>query len=140
MLTFGEWPYAKPVVVLSGTLNQEDLREELVGRVRILGVQPRQIMEILSDEGWRRAYIDGGRLIQAFLREGLIEDMTLTWIPILLGDGIPLFGPLDHEIDLEHAETKAYASGFVHSMYRVSSRGGADGPYRPDRDTPRPGA
>ena len=128
VLTFGDWPYPKPVVVLSRTLTEKDLREDLVGRVRILGVEPGQAMQILSAEGWRRAYIDGGQLIQAFLREGLINDITLTRIPILLGDGNPLFGPLDHDVDLKHVETKAFASGLVSSKYEVVGAGRVGGP------------
>ena len=76
-------------------------------------------METLAEEGWQRAYVDGGQVVQAFLRDGLIRDMTLTRIPILLGDGIPLFGPLDRDIALRHVETKAYASSLVQSRYEV---------------------
>ena len=119
VLTFGDWPYPKPVVVLSRSLSPADLREDLAGKVRILDAAPAEIMKALSEEGWGRAYIDGGQVIQAFLRDGLISDMTLTRIPILLGDGIPLFGPLDRDIDLRHVETKAYASGLVRSRYEV---------------------
>ena len=119
VLTFGDWPYPKPVVVLSRSLSAEDLRADLVGKVRILDASPTEIMEALSEEGWKRAYVDGGLVIQAFLRDGLIKDMTLTRLPVLLGDGIPLFGPLDHDIDLKHVETTAYASGLVHSRYEV---------------------
>ena len=119
VLTFGEWPYAKPVVVLSRSLAPEDLRADLAGKVRILDASPRRTMETLAQEGWKRAYVDGGQVVQAFLRAGLIRDLTLTRIPILLGDGIPLFGPLDRDIDLRHVETKAYASGLVQSSYEV---------------------
>ncbi len=128
VLTFVEWPYPKPVVVLSRTLSEQDLRDDLVGRVRILNVEPRPIMDTLSAEGWARVYVDGGQLIQAFLREGLICDMTLTRIPILLGTGIPLFGSLDRDIHLEHVETKAFPSGLVTSKYEVSGSSHASGP------------
>ena len=35
-------------------------------------------------------YVDGGQIIQSFLRLGLIDDMTITQVPVLLGDGRPL--------------------------------------------------
>ncbi|NIA68161.1 dihydrofolate reductase [Pelagibius litoralis] len=119
VLTFGAWPYAKPVVVLSRSLAARDLREDLVGKVRIVGDSPKQVMDALSKEGWRRAYIDGGQLIQAFLRENLISDLVLTRIPILLGSGIPLFGRLDEAVDLKHVKTVDYPSGLVQSTYQV---------------------
>ena len=119
VLTFGKWPYSKPVVVLSRSLSARDLREDLIGKARIVNAAPREIMGTLSKEGWRRAYIDGGQIVQGFLREGLITDMTVTVVPILLGSGIPLFGPLDHDIDLKHVETTSYSSGFVQSKYEV---------------------
>ena len=122
VLTFGAWPYDKPVVVLSRSLSQRNLREDLAGRVRILDAEPEQIMARLSAEGWGRAYVDGGQVTQAFLRAGLIADMVLTRVPILLGTGIPLFGPLECDIDLEHRATRAYPSGLVRSEYRVVAR------------------
>ncbi|MGI9292772.1 MAG: dihydrofolate reductase family protein [Pseudomonadales bacterium] len=119
VLTFDDWPYTKTVVVMSQSLSARDLRKDLVGKVRIVSATPKQLMQTLFEEGWQRAYVDGGQIIQAFLRDGLIRDITLTRIPILLGDGIPLFGPLDRDIDLKHLETKAYSSGLVHSKYEV---------------------
>jgi dihydrofolate reductase len=119
VLTFGEWPYTKPVVVLSRSLNQQDIREDLVGRVRIANCTPEQIMQKLTNEGWRQVYVDGGRVIQSFLRDGLIKNIVLTRVPILLGSGISLFGDIDHDIDLIHLETKSYPSGLVCSAYEV---------------------
>ncbi len=121
VLTFDEWPYPKPVVVLSSSLGPDAIRKDLADKVRVVDVKPKQIMQRLAEEGWKRAYVDGGKVIQAFLREGLISDMALTRIPILLGGGIPLFGPLEKDIDLKHVATKAYPSGLVHSTYKVST-------------------
>jgi dihydrofolate reductase len=73
----------------------------------------------LSENGARHVYVDGGKTIQAFLNAGLIQEMTLTHIPILIGAGIPLFGKLDRDIRFLHIETKAYESGFVQSKYRA---------------------
>lgn len=120
VLTFGAWSYSKPVVVLSRSLAPQDLREDLVGKVRIVGDSPRQVMDALSKEGWRRAYIDGGQVIQAFLRDNLIADLVLTRIPILLGSGLPLFGRLDKEVNLKHTKTTSYPSGLVQSTYEVA--------------------
>ena len=119
VLTFGGWPYTKTVVVMSRTLTDADLPDELAGRVRFSNKSPNELMQELAAVGWKRAYVDGGKIVQSFLAEGLIEDMTLTRVPILLGGGIPLFGPLDRDIDLEHIETTPFPSGLVSSKYKV---------------------
>jgi dihydrofolate reductase len=119
VLSFDEWPYAKPVVVMSRSLAEGDIPARLAGKVRISDLEPRALMDALAEEGWEGAYIDGGKLIQSFLREGLISDFTLSRIPVLLGSGIPLFGPLDADIKLQHVETSAYGSGLVQSRYRI---------------------
>ena len=64
-------------------------------------------------------YLDGGKLIQGFLREGLVNELTITRIPVLLGQGIPLFGELAKDVLLQHMKTTSYESGFVQSTYRV---------------------
>jgi dihydrofolate reductase len=67
----------------------------------------------------RHAYIDGGKIIQSFLREGLITDLVVTRVPIPLGDGISLFGSLMRDIQLKHITTTAFPSGFVQSKYEI---------------------
>jgi len=118
-LSFDRWPFSKPVVVMSRTLSQADLRPDLDGKVRISTLAPRPLMKALALEGWRRTYVDGGRLIQSFLQEGLISDIVLTRIPVLLGDGIPLFGRLTADLPLRHVETTTFASGLVQSRYEL---------------------
>lgn len=78
-------------------------------------------MESLSRRGWKRVYVDGGQVIQSFLTAGLIEDLIITRIPVLLGSGRPLFGPLPNDVQLDHVETTAFPSGLVQSKYRVRS-------------------
>ncbi|MBL0374110.1 dihydrofolate reductase [Rhizobium sp. KVB221] len=119
VLTFGAWPFSKPVVVLSGRLKAGDLPAELAGKVRVFDGTPLTVADTLTSEGWRRAYVDGGRLIQSFLRAGLIADLVLSRLPVLLGDGLPLFGPLDNDLALAHIRTEAFESGLVQSQYRV---------------------
>lgn len=122
VLSFGEWPYARPVMVLSNSLTQAEIPGMLEGKVRVSGAPPADVMQELEDEGWDRAYVDGGKVIQSFLRAGLIADMIITHVPILLGSGIPLFGPVDQDIDLTHLETRAFASGLIRSHYEVGAR------------------
>jgi len=119
VLTFGEWPYPKPVVVVSRSIKQEDIPANLRERVRVTDKSPAELMEELDEHGWKRAYVDGGRLIQSFLNQGLIEDMIVTNVPILIGSGLPLFGSMPEDIELEHFGTRSFPSGLVSSKYKV---------------------
>lgn len=117
-LTFGEWPYTgKKVVVLSSA--SPKVPEQLSGSVEILSGPPDELVGRLSQRGARHLYVDGGVTIQGFLKAGLIDEMIITQIPILIGDGIPLFGILEQDIRFRLIETKTYQSGFVQSKYQV---------------------
>ncbi|MDV7141057.1 dihydrofolate reductase family protein [Tropicimonas sp. TH_r6] len=120
MLTFDAWPYEKPVVVLSKTLKPKDIPADLRDKVSISDQAPQRLMASLSEQGWERAYIDGGKIIQSFIREGLIADMIVTIVPILIGEGKRMFGPLNADIDLQLLDSKSFASGLVTSKYKVS--------------------
>lgn len=76
-------------------------------------------MASLSEQGWQRAYIDGGKIIQSFMREGLIDDMTVTIVPILIGTGKRMFGALNMDIDLHLLDASSFPSGLVTSRYKV---------------------
>jgi dihydrofolate reductase len=113
------WYYSKPVVVLSRSLSQADIPAEIADKVEVLDAAPEAAMQILENRGWQAAYVDGGTVIQSFLRAGLIEDMVISRIPVLIGEGIPLFGPLAQDLVLVHEETRSFPSGMVQSRYRV---------------------
>lgn len=119
VLTFDAWPYRKPVVVMSQSLRSNALPSALSGKIEISVDTPEATLVQLSLKGWKRAYIDGGLLIQSFLRAGLIDDMTITRVPILLGNGRSLFGSLSRDLTLEHVETTSFPSGLVQSSYRI---------------------
>jgi dihydrofolate reductase len=123
LLTFDDWPYTNPVIVMSSRLTNGDIPDELKGKVQLSDRKPRALMEHLDGEGWRRAYVDGGKIVQSFLSEGLIEDMVLTHVLILIGEGRPLFGRLLKDIDLAHIETQSYPSGLVSSSPLVDRSG-----------------
>lgn len=122
----GEWHFQKPVVVMSQSLTEADIPEPLAnrdkGKVELSSLEPRAFLEDAAERGWKRVYVDGGRLIQSFLRDGLIEEMTISRMPILLGDGIPLFGDLEQDIKLELMGSKTFPSGVVQSRYKVQSQ------------------
>ncbi|HEY9899612.1 MAG TPA: dihydrofolate reductase family protein [Pantanalinema sp.] len=118
-LGFDAWPYGdKRVVVLSS--KRLEIPPELAGTVSASSEAPRELVDRLASEGARHVYVDGGITIQGFLAAGLIDALTLTRIPVLLGEGRPLFGPLTGDVALEHVATKAYDFGFVQSTYRVA--------------------
>ncbi len=112
-----EWPYSKKVFVLSNSLKEVD--PSLKGKAEVITGNLRQIVKDLNDQGYRNLYIDGGKTIQSFLREGLIDELIITQVPILLGNGIPLFGELSDRVRLKHLDTKAFDNGLVQSHYTV---------------------
>ena len=112
----GGWPYGNMrVFVLSSTLTELHAPQDAVCE-RLSG-EPQEIVEQLSARGLRHIYVDGGVTIQRFLRAGLIDSMTITHIPVLLGSGIPLFGPLEQDMHWTHVTTRTYPSGMVQSEY-----------------------
>lgn len=119
VLSFGDWPYRKPVVVMSRSLGESDIPEALRDKVRLSTQTPHELMASLQKAGWQRAYIDGGQLVQSFIRKGLIDDIILTTIPILIGDGIRLFGAVEQDIDLHLLSSTSFPSGLVQSHYKL---------------------
>ena len=81
--------------------------------------KPEELFKRLAAKGLDHLYIDGGLTIQSFLRVGLIDEITITTLPVLLGKGKPLFGPLPEDVRLELLVSKAFEFGFVQNKYRV---------------------
>lgn len=115
---FDHWPYGdKPVVVLSH--RPLAFPASLSGRVSHSSETPAALFARLSRQGVRRMYVDGGITIQRFLAAGLIDELTITLIPRLLGSGRSLFGPLTVDLKLQLVGSKTYDFGFVQLDYRV---------------------
>lgn len=118
VLTFGFWPWeSTPVVVLSS--RELAVAKEHEGKVERMSGAPEEVLARLSARGLRHAYVDGGVTIQRFLAARLIQRITITRAPVLIGSGIPLFGPLPADVRLKLVETKAYRTGLVQSTYEV---------------------
>lgn len=120
--TFGTWPYgSKPVVVL--THRPLEVPESIAATVETMSGSPHEVVERLVARGAGHLYIDGGRTIQAFLEAGLIQRLVISRVPVLIGRGIPLFGPVPHDIRLRHLATRTYPSGLVQSEYDIAMGG-----------------
>jgi dihydrofolate reductase len=118
VLAFPTWPYGdKRVVVLSS--RSLDLSKVRGGVVDQMSGDPRDIVSELDAQGVKHAYIDGGMTIQRFLRAGLIQRLIITRVPVLIGTGRPLFGPLDADLKVRHVATRSYPSGLVQSEYAI---------------------
>jgi len=120
VLTMGPWPYGdKRVVVLSS--RPLDLSAAAGGVVEQMAGTPAEIVSQLAASGAHHLYIDGGVTIHRFLRAGLIQRLIITRVPVLIGEGVPLFGALPHDIRLRHVATRHYPSGLVQSEYHVAT-------------------
>ncbi|WP_017306042.1 dihydrofolate reductase family protein [Spirulina subsalsa] len=118
VLSFDFWPYGhKKIVVLSH--QSIAIPPVLAQTVSSLCANPRDVVQQLEKQGFQHLYVDGGQTVQHFLREGLLQNLIITRVPILLGEGIPLFGSLSRDIRLKHGETKYFANGFVQSHYHI---------------------
>ena len=120
VLAMSPWPYGnKRVVVLSS--EPVDLSAVAGGTVEQMSGSPAEIVSRLAASGAHHLYIDGGITIQGFLRAGLIQRLVITRVPVLIGDGVPLFGTLPRDVRLRHVATRHYPSGLVQSEYQVAA-------------------
>ncbi|KTD41567.1 dihydrofolate reductase and methyltransferase [Legionella parisiensis] len=118
VLSFDEWPYGElPVVVLSS--DPMDIPKHLQKYVSSSSATPSALVQRLAKKGMKHLYVDGGITIQKFIIENLIDELTITLIPILLGSGRSLFGPQKHDIELELLETKNIGCSIVQLKYRI---------------------
>lgn len=120
VLAFPEWPYgSKRVVVLS--TQPLDLSVARGGVVEQMSGAPEDIVAKLAASSAQHLYVDGGITIQRFLRAGLVQRLIITRVPVLIGEGIPLFGSLAKDVRLQHVATQHYPSGLVKSEYHIAA-------------------
>lgn len=117
VLSFPEWLYPVPVVVLSRTPDAVEIPDRLAGKVRVTGARPAAILAELGARGVSRVYVDGGQVIRAFLAERLIRRMIVTQVPILLGQGLPLWGHGAGDIPARLVGARHWPNGFAQTEY-----------------------
>lgn len=116
VLKMGGWGYGKKRVVVLSTKPQK--LPAKVNAEQMAG-EPAEIVARLEQSGAKHLYVDGGITVQRFLRAGLIHRLIITRVPVLIGEGIPLFGSLAKDVQLRHVATRSYKSGLVQSEYEV---------------------
>ena len=121
VVTFEKWYYgSKRVVVLSHRRLDLSVAKARGGVVEQMAGSPTEIVSTLAASGVNRLYVDGGITIQEFLRAGHIHRMIISRLPVLIGEGIPLFGVIPHDIRLRHIATRTFPGGMVQSEYHIS--------------------
>ena len=119
VVSYGKWVYGKkPVVVLSSRPIDSSWIKD--GVVEQMSGEPAAIVARLEEKGYRHAYIDGGVTLQRFLAAGLIDRMIISKVPVLIGSGMPLFGPVPHDILLRHVASRTFKGGLVQDEYEVN--------------------
>ncbi len=119
VLGFDDWPYIKPVIVLSRSMRRNEIPSALRNKVEISQIEPADLMRELGGRGYSRIYVDGGAIIRSFLHEGLVDDMRIAIAPVLIGDGIRMFGEIPKDIELELQSVEQFSSGLVQLQYKV---------------------
>ena len=115
---FGLYGKKQIVVLSSGMLDFSSIRD---AKIEQMSGTAREIVTQLEKRGFKHAYVDGGITIQRFLQAGLVDRITVTRVPVLIGEGIPLFGLVPHDIGLRHVRTRSYKGGLVQSQYEIQN-------------------
>ena len=109
------WPYTKHVFVWSKTLTE--LPQELNSKVTLVKGNIYEAIEFIHQRGFLILYVDGGKTIQSFIKENLIDELTITTIPVLLGEGISLFGKSNGLKKFNCVGNKLYSNGMVQNSF-----------------------
>jgi len=118
-LTPDQWPYREiPIHVLSKSISQ--VPSALPDSVSIFAGTIPELHSQLEGDGFEHAYVDGGSIITSFIQHNLIDEICVSQAPILLGDGLPLFGKIDETVQLSEAQATVFSNDFVQLKYTVT--------------------
>jgi dihydrofolate reductase len=111
-----DWPYKIPVFVLSNSL--DELPNEYKDKAYLVKGTLQEVLSTIHQKDCFRLYIDGGATVQSFLKEDLIDDLIITSIPIILGDGIRLFSSFNLQLPFELESSDVLINQLVQSHYK----------------------
>ena len=111
-----DWPYAKPVFVLSNTMNE--IPDSHKDKASLVSGDLSKVLKNLHEQGFKNLYIDGGKTVQSFLAEDLIDELIITQVPVLLGGGPRLFGNLEHSQQFELVKSEVLINAMVKSHFK----------------------
>lgn len=115
-----EWPYGDtPVIVM--TSRPLEMPEDLQDTVEATDLEPRELLDVLSARLVEHIYVDGGRTVQSFLAAGLVDELSITTVPILIGEGLRLFGALPTDVRLERSGGQTFSNGMVQNNYLIKA-------------------
>ncbi|MBS0520720.1 MAG: dihydrofolate reductase [Proteobacteria bacterium] len=113
---FGAWPYADKQTVVMTHRALPDAPPGVETRSGDLGA----VAAELEARGCRRVWIEGGgQVIREMIAADRFDVLEMAVIPIVLGDGIPLFPPGTPELDLRLASCTPRSRGALHLVYEV---------------------
>jgi dihydrofolate reductase len=119
VLSFGAWAYGDtPVFVL--THRPIDQPQDPAACVESMSGSPEEVVTQLSSRSLKNLYVDGGQTIQDFMRAGQIQRIIVTRIPVLLGQGISLFGPLEQDIQFKCVRVEVLSNGLEQAEYEIA--------------------
>ena len=120
VLSFGRdmWAYGSLKLVVWTRQKDYRIPDYLAETVSCSDLSPTALWDELQNEGYEHAYIDGGMTINAFASHNLVEYWIITRVPLILGDGIPLFAKSLQQQRLTHIHTQTFPAGLVTSHYR----------------------
>lgn len=115
-----QWPYGTTkIIVLSNTLKTPP--ENLKDKVEMYSGDLVALLNRLETEGYQSAYIDGGTTIQAFINLGRLNEIVITQLPVLIGEGVPLFGKTLRDVKLTKAQAVVCPSNFIQIRYQIEN-------------------
>lgn len=89
--------------------------------IQLTKENPETVIQQMESKGIKRVWLmGGGKLAASFMDAGLVNEIQLSIVPILLGQGIPLIGETSKEPKLTLTENKQYSNGVVSVTYKVN--------------------
>ncbi len=117
-LTPEQWPYGD-IKIYALSNKRHATPDNLSDKVEMYSGDLSELMRQLELDGYKHAYIDGGSTITSFLNQQLINEVTITRVPVILGGGIPLFGNVEKAVQLREASAIVFPNDFIQTKYTV---------------------